>query len=146
MVMEGAFIVDTSGFIVAVFSAFVFGVLTTVSSEIGSMDRQEMGSRSRKAGRGHTRLLLTMVGNGMTLFCNYIAMLLVMTMNTWIISAVLVGHVTGFLISVTLSKRSSATGLANSARTEDSDSVDFNCFGGVAEGAHEDELLLWKGE
>lgn len=146
VVMEGAFIVDMSDFTVAVFSAFVFGVLTTVSSELRSMERQEMGSRSRITGRGHMKLLLTMIGSGMALLCNYVAMLLVLTMNTWIISAVLVGHVAGFFISVTLFKRRSATGLVNLVtRKEGSEIVDFNCFGGVAEGGHDSEPL-WKGE
>lgn len=102
VLFEKAFVTNTGGFIGALFATFAFGVFTTIGFEFGK--RIESRARAAKVEGGAKALpglLLGALAHGFRLLLHYIAMLLVMTMNVWIIVAVLLGHMVGFL-AVTL--------------------------------------------
>jgi hypothetical protein len=105
VLFKKAFVNNTGGFVGALLATFFFGILTTVGYEFGK--RMEVRARAAKVNGGARALptvLLGALGHGFRLMLHYIAMLLVMTMNIWIIMAVLLGQMVGFLAFTFLAK------------------------------------------
>lgn len=99
VLFERAFVTDTGGFVGALFATFLFGMITTIGVELGK--KIESRARAAKVEGGAKALpaiLLGSLAHGFRLLLHYMAMLLVMTMNVWVIIAVLLGHVLGFLV------------------------------------------------
>lgn len=125
VLFKDALIGSTGGFVGALFAVFAFGVLTTIGFEFGK--RLEMGGR-RAGGGEPIKIALGALGHGLKLFLHYVAMLLVMTMNVWIIIAVLLGHMVGFIaVSVLGIGKAKPVGKAIDGSDENADGVGCNC-------------------
>jgi Ctr copper transporter family len=99
VLFKKALVGSTGGFAGALFACFAFGILTTIGYELGK--RVEQSARAAKVNGGVRALpsmLLGAAAHGFRLLLHYTAMLLVMTMNVWIIVALLLGHMVGFLV------------------------------------------------
>lgn len=119
-----AFVTDTGGFVGALFACFAFGILTTVGYEMGK--RLESRARAAKLTGGAAALpalLVGALGHGLRLLLHYLAMLLVMTMSIWIILAVLLGHMFGFLVVTALYKGPTGAGKGKLSDDERDNSV-----------------------
>lgn len=124
VLFKEALVGSTGSFVGALFAVFAFGALTTIGFEFGK--RLEMGAR--RSGGGPVKIALGALGHGLKLFLHYMAMLLVMTMNIWIIIAVLLGHMAGFLaVSVLGIGKSKAVGKTVDGSDEITDGVGCSC-------------------
>lgn len=111
ILFRGARVTTNAGFVAAFFASFAFGIFTTIMSQIAkSAERKALLSRSS---------VYRLVGATMHSFrtlLHYTAMLIVMTMQVYIILAVAAGHGVGWILyAFFFNKTSQAT---------DDDSID----------------------
>lgn len=83
------------GLAAALVVSFVFTVLATMFSSYSKM-LEMMSAKNPKRVSGLT--FLSTFTFGLRMLLHYIAMLLVMTMNVWVILAVVLGHAVGFIV------------------------------------------------
>lgn len=93
-----AFIDSTGNFVLALFATAFFALLATILSQSIQMNEPKALHSGRMLVRLYSAVLF-----GFRSLLHYIAMLIVMTMNVWLIIAVIVGHTLGwFIFSVVL--------------------------------------------
>lgn len=101
VLFEGAFIESDGAFAGALLLSCLFALLATFLSQAARVYE----TRALRKGKLSSRVVGSLI-HGFRQFMHYVAMLIVMTMNVWLIIAVIVGHVLGwFLYAVILSNR-----------------------------------------
>lgn len=95
LLFKGALINNTAGFVAALFGAFLFAILTTIVFEVAR--RVEKRGLVARGGKSVPLKVVGAAANGFKMLMHYIAMLIVMTMNVWLIIAVVLGHAVGWL-------------------------------------------------
>lgn len=95
VLFKGAFLESTGAFIGALILCFIFAILVTVLSQLAKV------YETRSLVKSHASIVSKLLSAGMhgfRLTLHYFAMLIVMTMNIWLILAVVVGHGVGWLL------------------------------------------------
>lgn len=92
VLFQGAFIDSTGGFVAGLLLSAAFAFIATVLSQAIRIYE----ARILRAGKPLSKLLGSIM-HGIRQALHYFAMLLVMTMNIWVILAVIVGHILGWL-------------------------------------------------
>lgn len=89
----------------AIIASFAFAVLATVFASFSkTLEKKSANTKARVSGA----LIISSVSFAVRMFLHYIAMLIVMTMNIWLLIAVTVGHALGyFIFNATFKNRSS---------------------------------------
>ena len=93
VLFEGAFINSTGGFVGALILSFVFAMIATVASQVIRVHENIALTKGGFIFRVVASLL-----HGIRQFLHYAAMLIVMTMNVWLIIAVVAGHALGWFV------------------------------------------------
>ncbi len=88
-------VTTAAGLAVAIIVSFVFALLSTMFNEYSKLLEK---SAARAKQRISGLLLVSTVSFAFRLFLHYVAMLIVMTMNVWLIIAVVFGHGVGHFI------------------------------------------------
>lgn len=98
VLFEQAFVTSTGGFIEALIGSFVFAMLTSVAV---------LWIHMKDHGLLHSKKFANyIIGSALYAVSNllhYTAMLIVMTMNVWLILAVIAGHALGYLVFAIIS-------------------------------------------
>lgn len=101
VLFQDAFIQSDAAFVAALIVSFVFASFATFLAQLIRFQEVKALSSSNILNSLISAMLF-----GFRIFLHYVAMLIVMTMNVWLIIAVVVGHVLGwFLFSVILGRR-----------------------------------------
>lgn len=101
VLFQEAFIETDGGFAAAFILSFIFAAFATFLAQL--IRTQEVKAFSSP---NLLQSLFSAVLFGFRIFLHYVAMLVVMTMNVWLIIAIVVGHVLGwFLFNVIFAKR-----------------------------------------
>lgn len=100
VLFRNAIINNTGQFIGALIIVALFALITTIVIEI-----VKLFERKARVERKKPLIALGALAHAISLFFHYSAMLIVMSMNVWIILAVLVGHALGWLLFAGLENR-----------------------------------------
>lgn len=95
ILFEGADVHTTGAFIGALFASFAFAIIVTLTSQLIRAYEHRVLAKTPPS---FVKSLLAAGGHGSRQLLHYAAMLIVMTMNVWIILAVVAGHALGWLV------------------------------------------------
>ncbi|CDF33298.1 unnamed protein product [Chondrus crispus] len=95
VLFEGADVHTTGAFIGALFASFAFAIIVTLTSQLIRAYEHRVLAKTPPS---YVKSILAAVGHGSRQLLHYVAMLIVMTMNVWIILAVVAGHALGWLV------------------------------------------------
>lgn len=103
VLFKGAFLKSNGAFVAALFLSFLFALLVTIFSQLIRVFETHA---LHKSAPSPPSKILAACAHGFRQALHYFAMLIVMTMNVWLILAVIFGHALGWLIySFVLAKK-----------------------------------------
>jgi Ctr copper transporter family len=115
VLFKQAMVANTGGFVGALFATFLFAVFASVGYEIGKrFERRAHVTKPGKSDGGapFSSVAIGGLAHGLRLLLHYVAMLLVMTMNIWIIIAVVLGHMVGFILVTVFGRKGPLAAMA----------------------------------
>lgn len=123
VLFEGANIQSTGAFIGAVLLSGLFALITTIFSQIARISE----TRALRSSSFPNKVVGSVLF-GLRQTVHYFAMLIVMTMNVWLIIAVVVGHLLGWLIyALALHKKLTVSKDADTGAKQVKEADEYGC-------------------